>query len=535
MHLTRIAVRNHSRLQDLELEVREHMVLIGPNDVGKSSLLRCLDLLLGASTAQLYSKVTIDDLRDPDGTFVVEVDLADFSADDQALFPDEITVGAGGIQSLTVRLEASFDANQTLSIQRFAPAGGTGRQLARGQLLGIGWTLLGATDGSRDIRDGRHSMLDDILSAVDLGAEQAAFDALIEKLSEDLHSSKVLEGIRGDLAGQLSRALPEAILKDDLEFIPGASADNDPLSGVRLQVRKSGVSRAVSDQSDGMRAIYAIALYDLISGGANMVGIDEPEVHLHPSSQRSLARLLQAGKNQKFLATHSSDVVSAFPAESIVVVRAGGVVVQPRKGFLSSDQRLVVRWWVRDRLEPLTARRVVGVEGISDRIVLERVAELTGRELDRLGVSVVETGGAGDMGAIWQLFGPDGFHVPMSLLIDRDAVADTARKLGVAEADLNTRSVWISDRDLEEEYTIAIGKDALWQAISASGLFSKNELANCQGTGPSGATTSDDVASFCRFKSTYKARAAMVVAGLLDEATARKIKSVDGLLGEITR
>jgi putative ATP-dependent endonuclease of OLD family len=194
-----------------------------------------------------------------------------------------------------------------------------------------------------------------------------------------------------------------------------------------------------------------------------------------------------------------------------------------------------VRWWVRDRLEPLTARRVVGVEGISDRIVLERVAELTGRELDRLGVSVVETGGAGDMGAIWQLFGPDGFHVPMSLLIDRDAVADTARKLGVAEADLNTRSVWISDRDLEEEYTTAIGADTLWQAINASGLFSKNELANCQGTGPSGARTSDDVASFCRFKSTYKARAAMVVAGLLDEATARKIKSVDGLLGEITR
>ena len=533
MRLTRIAVRNHSRLQDLQLEVRDHLVLVGPNDAGKSSLLRCLDLVLGASTAQLYAKVALDDLRDAAQPFVVEVDLTDFSADDQALYPDEITVGVGGAQSLTIRLEASFDANQTLSIQRFAPAGGTGRQLSRNQLLGIGWTLLGATDGSRDIRDDRHSILDNILQAIDLGAEQATFDTLIDKIGEGLRDSRVLDGIRSELAGQLTKALPDAIGKDDLQFIPGALADNDVLSGVRLQISKAGVPRAVSEQSDGMRAMYAIALYDLLSGGANMVGIDEPEIHLHPSSQRSLARLLRAGKNQKFLATHSSDIVSVFSAESIVTVRTGGGVVQPKTGFLSADQRMVVRWWVRDRLEPLTARRVVGVEGISDRIVLERAAELTGRELDRLSASLVETGGAGDMGAIWQLFGPDGFDVPMSLLIDRDAVTDTASKLGVAEADLNSHSVWISERDLEEEYTAAIGSDVLWNAIDASGQFSKNELNNCQSTGPAGTRTTDDVAAFCRFKSTYKARAAIVVAGLLDEPTARKIKSIEDLLGEI--
>nr|WP_287002059.1 AAA family ATPase [Gordonia sp. UBA7860] len=533
VRLNRVAVQNHSRLQDLELEVRQHLVLVGPNDVGKSSLLRCLDLLLGASAAQLYSKITIDDLRDPDQPLVVEVDLIDFSTDDEALYPDEIQVRASGTKSLTIRMEATFDVNQTLSVQRFAPTSGTGRQLSRNQLLGIRWTLLGAADGSRDIRDNRHSMLDEILRAIDLGAEQAIFDALIEKIGEGLRESKVLDGIRDELAGQLTKALPDAIGKDDLQFVPGASADNDVLSGVRLHVSKAGVPRAISEQSDGMRAMYAIALYDLISGGANMVGIDEPEIHLHPSSQRSLARLLQAGENQKFLATHSSDIVSAFSAESIVTVRSGGAVIQPKTGFLSADQRMVVRWWVRDRLEPLTARRVVGVEGISDRIVLEQAARLTDRELDRLGVSLVETGGAGDMGAIRQLFGPNGFNVPMSLLIDRDAAADTASKIGVAEGDLNKHSVWISERDLEEEYTAAIGADALWSAIERSGHFSRNELNNCKITGPSGTRTTDDVAAFCRFKSTYKARAAMVVAGLLDEPTARKIKSIEDLLDEI--
>ena len=533
MRLTHVAVKNHSRLQDLDLEVRGHMVLVGPNDVGKSSLLRCLDLLLGASTAQLYSRVSIDDFRNPDQSFDVEATLADFSADDQALYPDEIKVNAGGSQSLTLRLEATFDANQTLSIERYAPESGTGRQLSRNQLLGIGWSLLRATDGSRDIREDRHSIINEILKGVDLGAEKANFQGLIGQLSETLTDSKVLGGIRVDLANQLTMALPDAVDKDDLAFIPGAFAEDDLLSGVSLRVTKSGVSRAVSEQSDGMRAMFAMALFDLISGGANMVGIDEPEIHLHPSSQRSLARLLQSGKNQKFLATHSSDIVSAFPPESIVAVRAGGAVVQPQTGFLSTDQRMTVRWWVRDRLEPLTARRVVAVEGISDRIVLERAAELTNRELDRLGISVLETRGSGDMGAIRQLFGPEGFDVPMSLLIDRDAVTDMATKLGVEEDDLKDHSVWISERDLEEEYTAAIGADILWAALQASGHFKPNELALCAATGPSGTHTADDVAAFCRRNSKFKANAAMVVAGLLDAPTARRITSIEDLLGEV--
>ena len=55
MRLTRFKVENHRRLADLDIEVRDHLVLVGANDVGKSSLLRCLDLLLGASTCLLYT------------------------------------------------------------------------------------------------------------------------------------------------------------------------------------------------------------------------------------------------------------------------------------------------------------------------------------------------------------------------------------------------------------------------------------------------------------------------------------------------
>jgi hypothetical protein len=68
--------------------------------------------------------------------------------------------------------------------------------------------------------------------------------------------------------------------------------------------------------------------------------------------------------------------------------------------------------WIRDKLEPLIANRVLAVEGIADRIIVQQVADLTNRNLDRIGVSVVETDGAGSMDAIVKLFGSDGFNVP---------------------------------------------------------------------------------------------------------------------------
>ena len=314
MRVTAVRVQNYARLEDLDIEVRRHLVLVGPNDAGKSSLLRCLDFLLGSSTAQLYSNVTREDLRDPDQPLIIEADLEDFTSDQEALYPDEVTVEAGtGRKSLTLRLAASFDSNETLTIDRVAPAGRTGRQLSRDQLAGIGWQSLGATGLARDLRSDRKSHLDDILRAVDLGTEQQMFDDLTSQLQDALSNSSTLDGLRADLAGQLSRALPESVAKDDLAFVPGASADQDVLSDVRLQIQKDGQSRNLSEQSDGTRALFAIALYDMVSVGAHMVAIDEPEIHLHPTSQRSLARLLQQGTNQKFIATHCRRHVKTDP------------------------------------------------------------------------------------------------------------------------------------------------------------------------------------------------------------------------------
>jgi energy-coupling factor transporter ATP-binding protein EcfA2 len=51
--LTHLKITNCSRVADIDMEVRDNMVLIGPNGSGKTTVLKCLDMLLGMSDQQL--------------------------------------------------------------------------------------------------------------------------------------------------------------------------------------------------------------------------------------------------------------------------------------------------------------------------------------------------------------------------------------------------------------------------------------------------------------------------------------------------
>lgn len=503
------------------IDVRENLILVGPNGSGKSSLIRCLDLLLGKTVQQLYYTIGNSDFENEELPFVIEARLVDLNADELSLFPDEVDASDG---SLKIRLEAAFDG-EDLTISRYFPNGAGNGALSSAQLKSIGWNMIPSDFSIRSLNSGRRTIVDDYLKEVDASGDETELSDAISSLCRAIDDSAAFNDALNSLASQLDPALDGGVKVDNLRFIPGAAIDGNLLSDVRLQIEgKAGVMREATEQSDGTKSLIAFAVFDLLNS-EGVIAVDEPETHLHPSAQRNLIHILQKAGRQLVIATHSGVVASEFNPDNIVVTRDRSTPMQPQQGFLQGDQKTLARWWISSRIELLTAKSIIAVEGQSDRMVLKKVAELTECHLERDGVEVLEAGGKHEVRHAMEIFGKNGFGARANGLIDEDAEEMMANALGVSKDNLSSKSVYISRVDLEDEYVSAVGADKLWSALNGSSLFTPNILSNCNITNGAAMPDETELAAFCRDKN-YKIASAVVVCGLLDSASAKKVSSI---------
>jgi hypothetical protein len=91
MKIREVSWSNYRRLPDGHIEVRHHLVLVGPNDSGKSSVLRALHLCLGMPSGQLGASIGIRDFTDPTLPLILSVVLDGIEDRDREVFPDEIS------------------------------------------------------------------------------------------------------------------------------------------------------------------------------------------------------------------------------------------------------------------------------------------------------------------------------------------------------------------------------------------------------------------------------------------------------------
>jgi predicted ATP-dependent endonuclease of OLD family len=80
---------------------------------------------------------------------------------------------------------------------------------------------------------------------------------------------------------------------------------------------------------------------------------------------------------------------------------------------------------------------IILVEGVSDRLALEALAERRGRDLRADGIAVVPMGGAQAIGRFLQRFGPQGLGLRLGGLCDEGEEGDFRRALERAGLDSN--------------------------------------------------------------------------------------------------
>lgn len=533
MRISKISIKNHSRIRDLDLEIRQHAVIVGSNDVGKSSILRLLNLLLGASNASLYQALTPADLDDPEMPLVVEVTMVEFDDDERRVFPSEISIGEDtGSEDLRVQMTVGIDPDDegAVLIRRWFPEGGHRRSPNRDQIEAFGWRYLRATRTPNGF-EGPQGPVRALLAAAELGLDRAGMQELLERFNAELAASPAIADLLHRVAEHLSRAMPRPIDEQDLVVRSNTDPAGDVLEGVSLYLKRKGLPVPLSEQSDGLRQLMAMTLFDLAEDSANVIAVDEPEIHLHPTSQRTVASLLSSERNQKIVVTHSPYILHRFDPSEVIAIDRQGNCHQVGRERLSKIEKVRSHWWSPRLLEALTARFVLLVEGDADRVIVEAVSEKMGVDLDRLGAVVLELDGAHKFKNVYPILGPEGFGPTLLGLVDEAEASSWIGTVGGKPTDVEDASIFISRVDLEAEYSRAFGGPELANILIDGGYCRMDAILNSAKVQSVQELTPEAVARYCRKNG--KVEAAVLVAENLDANIALRIDSVAKLVRRV--
>ncbi len=280
---------------------------------------------------------------------------------------------------------------------------------------------------------------------------------------------------------------------------------------------EAGQERALTDLSDGQRSLFHIALtaatlevekdvfaqpvdkcsFDqekLRRTSLTFLAIEEPENSLSPfflSRIVSLAREIGAlSSAQVALSSHSPSILSRIEPEEVRYFRLNrrNRCAYVRRLLLPKDNEEAsqyVRLAIRAYPELYFARFVILGEGDSERLIIPRIAEAMGVQLDPSFVAIVPLGGR-YVSHFWKLL--NDLRIPHATLLDLDLgrrhggaalIADVVSKLREIDNYLSENAIVkdgtidpanvdaIDDRDLLEK-----GEDHDWlKALREEGIF----------------------------------------------------------------
>jgi hypothetical protein len=122
------------------------------------------------------------------------------------------------------------------------------------------------------------------------------------------------------------------------------------------------------------------------------------------------------------------------------------------------------------------ARAVVLVEGLSDQLALETLAERRGVDLEAQGVGVVPMGGAQAIGRFLNRFGPRGLDLRLAGLCDAREEKDFRRELeraglgsNLTPTALERLGFYVCVEDLEDELIRSLGVESVLRVVESQG------------------------------------------------------------------
>lgn len=208
-------------------------------------------------------------------------------------------------------------------------------------------------------------------------------------------------------------AVPERLF----DMLAKAQVNLNTDTGAKIPVRRHG---------EGIQSLAVLTLFNAFlqawNKGDPIVALEEPEAHLHPSAVRALWQLIERIPGQKIISTHSGDLLSEVPSDTVIRLhKVAGVVSASRLKDvnLDTDDTRKFNFHIRRaRGELLFARCWILGEGETEATLISETARELDKDLERAGVRFVtyQTG----MPLETCLRVANGLGIPWVVLADND-------------------------------------------------------------------------------------------------------------------
>jgi putative ATP-dependent endonuclease of the OLD family len=461
-----LEIENFRGVTSGRIVFRGNTLLVGGNNVGKSTVCEALDLVLGPE--RLFRRPAVDEhdffagnYLDAEGTptlitvRAVLTDLSDETVrrfadqlrrwdDEKCVFIDEEPAGVeradgeGIAWALPVIFRARYDRAEDefeagtffdhpvpdpadLDEEQQASLGQGRRDFTRSHKRLCGFVYLRALrTGSRALGLQRGSLLDTILKLGGDGAAEMWLDTLkrLRELDPSVGDIEQLKEIRSQVRERMGQFVNLAQGDDAASFFASDLTRTHLREVVRLFIATGPSDHPVpfSRQGAGSLNLLVFALLTIIAelkGTESVIfAMEEPEIALPPHTQRRVTRHVLQEMGQTIVTSHSPYVIEQFdPKEVVMLCRSTSKELLGTPIDTHGIKPKTYRAERRQFAEAILSNAVIVVEGSTEASLLPvasgvlegtRPDEYT--HLDLAGISIFEASGDGDVPRFGPIF-----------------------------------------------------------------------------------------------------------------------------------
>lgn len=415
--ISKLKISNFRSIKNLTIEPQKLCALIGPNSVGKTNILKAIDLVLGEgwTTKAKVTRELFYDIKEPLSIEIYFDKPVEYSYDKDGIRQKNTVESI----KLEMRLEPELFVKTKIN------NGGTFfyQENFKKQCHFI--YIPAYRDLTDELRVSQWTLLGKLMKAIYenyLMIYENNEDKLKEDFAEKIEPAK--EFLEKDFypEGITFKKFTDTFKKYCRINSAGLANEFNPKLNIynlnwfyktlQIQVRENFLEKDfdAEEVGAGMQNLLLISIFQTyaeLMGGKVIFGIEEPENFLYPNAQRGLYRSFQelSKNSQIFYTTHNPNFIDAYRAYEIEILQKtkeeGTISLPKNKEYLNKEtaEREKFRIYTQfnaERNELFFARKVILVEGNSDKILWTTICEKRwGLDLNKEGVSIIECGGKG--------------------------------------------------------------------------------------------------------------------------------------------